>query len=134
VKHLELLRTENTFEYTIGLLRESITEIELSRTMEDAWRDNVQNVSCIPEGVYQVKRYYSPTYRECFKIQDVPGRSNILIHAGNYHEDTQGCVLLGDKVAYNGDRRMVTSSRDEIAEFMKHMEGIDEFTLTIRRV
>lgn len=33
---------------------------------------------------------------ECIEIQNVPMRSNILIHVGNYTSDILGCILVGD--------------------------------------
>lgn len=34
-------------------------------------------------------------------IDEVPGRSGIAIHIGNYGKDTEGCFLPGDKVNYD---------------------------------
>ena len=34
-------------------------------------------------------------------IDDVPGRSGIAIHIGNYGKDTEGCFLPGNKVNYD---------------------------------
>ena len=56
---------------------------------------NQKNISCIPEGKYKVHRIYSPKFGNCFHVQDVPGRSAILIHRGNYTKDTRGCILVG---------------------------------------
>lgn len=56
---------------------------------------NQKNISCIPEGKYEVHRIYSPKFGNCFHLQDVPGRSAILIHRGNYTKDTMGCILVG---------------------------------------
>ena len=56
---------------------------------------NQTNISCIPEGKYKVLRIYSPKFGNCFHVQDVPGRSAILIHRGNYTKDTMGCILVG---------------------------------------
>jgi hypothetical protein len=60
---------------------------------------NKKKVSCIPEGVYKVFKIYSPTKGKCFELHDVQGRSNILIHVGNYASgnkvDTEGCILVG---------------------------------------
>ena len=56
---------------------------------------NQKNISCIPEGKYEVHRIYSPKFGNCFHVQDVPGRSAILIHKGNYTKDTRGCILVG---------------------------------------
>lgn len=64
-------------------------------TLELPWLDNARNISCIPEQTYKVTRHYSPTFKECFLIENVPGRSEILIHAGNFVRNTRGCILIG---------------------------------------
>jgi hypothetical protein len=68
-------------------------------TLELANNGNQKFTSCIPEGKYKVEKYWSPTKGECFKVLDVPGRDNILIHKGNYANgakvDTKGCILVG---------------------------------------
>jgi hypothetical protein len=74
-------------------------------TLELPWKNNVINVSCIPEGVYIGKRRYSKKYKEHMHIANVKERSLILIHWGNYagsvnpktgSPDIRGCVLTGD--------------------------------------
>lgn len=132
---LELLRTENTNEHTIGILRDAATQYEIARTLEDAWKDNKKNISCIPEGTYKVVRHVSPKYGDCFMISNVPNRDYILIHAGNYTTDTEGCILLGDSVTTNlQNKRMITNSKITVKKFTNIVKGINEFTLTIRRV
>lgn len=68
-------------------------------TIELPDNGNQRNSSCIPEGIYKVTKYDSPTKGECFKVLAVQGRSDILIHKGNYASgnkvDTKGCILPG---------------------------------------
>lgn len=68
-------------------------------TIELPDNGNMKNVSCIPEGTYECERIISPSKGECFHVNDVPGRSHILIHVGNYAAgkkvDTEGCILPG---------------------------------------
>jgi hypothetical protein len=69
-------------------------------TLELQDNGNQHNTSCIPEGVYQVEKYESEKHGHCFHIMNVPGRSDILIHIGNFasgvaHIDTKGCILPG---------------------------------------
>lgn len=67
-------------------------------TLELPWKDNQRSVSCIPEGNYQVELYNSPSQGPgTFHVKDVPARSYILIHPGNYTKDSEGCILLGSK-------------------------------------
>jgi len=60
---------------------------------------NSRNVDCIPEGVYPVQKIVSPTKGWCFLLYDVPNRSAVEIHKGNFATgikvDTQGCILPG---------------------------------------
>jgi hypothetical protein len=68
-------------------------------TIELPWLNNAHNVSCIPEGIYDVEKYDSPNKGMVFWIKDVPDRDGILIHKGNYATgkkvDTKGCVIVG---------------------------------------
>ena len=69
---------------------------------------NKQDVSCIPEGVYEVHKVTVPKLGNCFELQNVPNRTGILIHAGNYAAgnkvDTRGCILVGNALMdINGD-------------------------------
>jgi len=63
---------------------------------------NTVCTNCIPAGTYKTTKRYSPTKGQCFKIHDVEGRTDILIHKGNYaagrRSDTQGCILVGREV------------------------------------
>lgn len=56
---------------------------------------NQKNISCVPEGKYEVHKIASMKFGKCFELQDVPGREGILIHKGNYNSDTKGCILPG---------------------------------------
>jgi len=69
--------------------------------LELPWEQNRNRKSCIPpepgeNGVFKFERHESPQFGRCIWIKDVPGRSEILIHAGNYVSDTAGCILVGD--------------------------------------
>jgi hypothetical protein len=70
------------------------------KTLELPWLKNQHNISCIPAGKYNVIKYVRPdTKKKCFWVKDVPGRTGILIHSGNYATglkvDTLGCILVG---------------------------------------
>ena len=59
-------------------------------------QSNVNDKCCIPVGTYKVTRFFSPK-RQYFVglLHDVPGRSMIEMHIGNFPHDTDGCILLG---------------------------------------
>lgn len=75
------------------------------KALELPWRNNERQVSCIPEGMYKTKKRISAKYDEHFHLLDVPNRSWILIHHGNFPEDVLGCILVGrNHVDLDGDR------------------------------
>lgn len=69
------------------------------------WKNNQNDISCIPQGLYNVTRGDTEHHKDAFKILNVPNRTNILIHPGNYaseviidnekHLDSKGCFLPG---------------------------------------
>ena len=129
MKTLRLIRVTEHAGATFGVL--CINEAPEFVTLEDAWRDNERLVSCIPKGKYVIKRHKSPKFGECFKVQNVPDRSDILIHAGNTHIDTHGCILLGLMFGTVGTNSAILSSRAAVANFMTEMLGVEEATLEI---
>ncbi len=64
-------------------------------TLEQEDRNNEIGNSCIPKGIYPVKHYSSPKYPKAFSLGNTKPRKYILIHNGNYHTHTQGCILVG---------------------------------------
>ena len=83
------------------------------KTLELPWKDNTRRVSCIPEGTYNWIIYQSPRHGKVLLLKDVPGRSMIEMHVGNYTSDILGCILPGKNHSdINGDGIIdVTSSR-----------------------
>lgn len=130
-----LIRLQSDASQTLGLLQFFKAESLLfeCKTMELPWRDNRRNVSCIPPGAYEVRKHLSPKFGRSFHVLNVPGRSEILIHPGNYNRDTLGCILPG--IAYrdlNHDGlKDVTNSTIAI----EHIWDVtpDEFILTVVR-
>lgn len=79
--------------------------------LERPWLDNLPNVSCIPEGMYEVSRVGKERwrkYKDVWEVENVPERSSILIHRGNYVRNSRGCLLIGFK--YAPDVPMIQSS------------------------
>lgn len=101
-----------------------------SYSLELPWRDNRPNVSCIPPGTYPLAWRISRRFK-AYHIKNVPSRSAILIHSGNFAGDiekgfkthVQGCVLLGRKFGKLQGQRAVLSSRNTVKEFNALLEG-----------
>lgn len=99
-------------------------------TLELPWRDNKQRESCIPIGTYTCRRVCSPKFGETFEICNVPNRSNILYHSGNFYKDTQGCVLLGESA--NISTESICESKKAFRRFMDTLKDVKEFKLIVR--
>lgn len=102
-------------------------------TLELPWKDNKKSVSCIPEGLYWVDKYLSPTKGRgiVFQFSNVPSRSNVQIHKGNYFTEILGCILLGagfTDINKDGYLDVYSSGRtmDKLLELMP-----DKFTVKI---
>jgi len=99
-------------------------------TLELPWRDNQPSLSCIPTGTYPMAWRVSTKWN-AFHIQDVPDRSYILIHSGNFAGDVskgfkthvQGCVLLGQSMGNLDGQRAVLVSKDTVRRFNGLLEG-----------
>lgn len=93
-----LTRISKTDTQTLGELCVDelvLFTLELPDLNNDGIEGNEVRKSCIPDGIYPVFRHHSPKFGSCFWIKEVPGRSAILIHPGNYHYHTLGCILVG---------------------------------------
>ena len=103
-------------------------------TLERPWKNNQQNISSIPVGIYQCKYTFSfRMLKYTYELQNVKGRSGIRFHSGNYFFDVAGCILLGDSYAdINRDGKTdILNSRKTIQKFEDKMQKLP-FTLEIK--
>ena len=128
----ELIRDEYRETCTLGSLTVNDAVFE---TLEPPWKDNRQNLSCIPEGRYLcrfLKRSASGKYKNCFHVTKVPDRVGILIHNGNLPTHTLGCIILGSRRGWLANKRAVIASRAAMAR-LGVATGKRDFYLTVRR-
>ena len=97
---LKLIRNTFTDLSTTGKL--TVDDEYFSFTLEDTDRkmeaggEKIYGKTCVPRGTYAVVLNFSNRYQKVMpQVMDVPGFEGIRIHAGNFHGDTNGCVLLG---------------------------------------
>lgn len=100
IAHLYLLRVAAVPTGLYGLL--FLGNLPMCITLEPFWINNEKNCSCIPPGTYECCRYSGTRFKDVFLVKDVPGRSGILIHAGNEIWDTAGCILVGEGLHSTG--------------------------------
>ena len=76
---------------------------KLCSTIELPWKNNQRQVSCIPEGRYELKKRYTPRFGKHFILLNVPNRSYILLHAANDAlKEIKGCIAPVTKVTGEG--------------------------------
>jgi hypothetical protein len=93
---------------------------------------NQTDISCIPEGTYKAKKRVSPSRGSVvLEYQDVPNRTFIQIHSGNYTRQILGCQLTGDGVKdIDGDGILdVTNSNKVLQELLSRVP--DEIQIRI---
>ncbi len=62
-------------------------------TIELPWKCNEKNSSCIPDGTYELKTFYSPAFKHHLRVLEVPNRSGILLHPANDAKtELRGCI------------------------------------------
>lgn len=122
--HLRVDRVESDNESTLGRLY--VDGRFQCWTLEDQHRagPKVKGETRIPAGAYRLRlreeggfhaRYlekYGPEWhRGVLHVTDVPNFEFILIHVGNSHDDTEGCLLVGQGHSKVDGFHYVTGSR-----------------------
>lgn len=95
---LRLDRFERTSRSTIGKLY--VDDVFACFTLEDPVRPygiKIPGATAIPAGTYRVQITWSPRFKVRMPILiGVPNFSGVRIHPGNFAEDTDGCILVGN--------------------------------------
>jgi len=95
------------------------------QSLECPWKNNEPFESCIPDGVYRIDPWQSPTHGECYiisggtvgKTEGV--RTYCLFHAANKVSQLQGCIALG--LSWNGQN--LRDSGAAIKLFLRELNG-----------
>lgn len=92
---------------TAELLNAAGIELWVGVDMELPDRGNAPDISRILAGVYVAKYYFSSLFgRNVYHLQDVPGRTSVEVHIGNFagdkslgwYSDVLGCTVLGTEI------------------------------------
>ena len=96
---INLLLIRDTFSKNSVIGELFLNGERICDTLENPWQDNQRNISCIPEGVYDVRlrlpRESGTRDYIHLLVKEVPDRDWILFHRGNTTKDTSGCILVG---------------------------------------
>lgn len=75
----------------------------ICKTIELPWKENLCQVSCIPEGEYFLEKRYSSRFGWHLEIIDVPNRSLILFHPANSAlKELRGCIAPVSQLSGSG--------------------------------
>lgn len=112
-------------------------------SVEQAWRDNVREISCVPLGVYKLVKYASEKYGNTWALENEDlgvavyqkgaMRYACLLHHGNWPRNFKGCIGFGEKIAYISGRLGVTNSDSTVNKVLEMLSHEEEHTLIIRR-
>lgn len=102
---LLLAREPSSAASTLGLL--FVDGLIECCTLEDVVREipgrpvaewKIPKITAIPAGTYRVQLTHSPRFNRILpELVDVPDYTGVRIHPGNRAEDTDGCILTGQK-------------------------------------
>lgn len=108
----------------------SIDDNPVCVAVELPWKNNAQFVSCIPAGIYNCTKMVHIKHGVIWKVNDVVGRSGVLIHEGNTIKDVLGCIAMGRYFGSVDGLPAVMDSDNTMTELRTVFE--DEFDLIIR--
>ena len=114
-------------------------EIKCS-ALELPWRDNKVGLSCIKAGTYKALLHRSSAHGWTYWLQDVPGRTEILLHPGNFAGDTSkklrthvlGCIMPGESYGNLYGQRAILSSKRAMQKLLTHLYGSKEIIVEVR--
>lgn len=115
-------------KYTIGHLY--VDGAYFCDTMEPSINADIH--PAIPLGSYCLSMVWSPKFRSYMVRLEVPRRSGILIHAGNFPEHTQGCILVGKNSSVgmlSHSRHYLSLLRSKIFDEMKNGNSVILFNV-----
>jgi hypothetical protein len=102
---ITITRSQSGLDETLGTLQaDGLIDL---RTIERPWLDNEPDISCVPEGDYDLIPYLSPTHGLVYRLHNpalrvygeglVPEgmRFGVEIHPFNFASESEGCIAPG---------------------------------------
>jgi hypothetical protein len=116
ILQLKLIRKVFSKKSTIGQLEAYVDGVKVysCRTLEDTFREvvgakvsewKIKAQTAIPTGTYVVIVNHSNRFDKLLPLLlNVPGFAGVRIHGGNSADNTEGCLLVGEKLGPGPDR------------------------------
>jgi len=101
----------------------------ITKTIELPWKNNRRNISCIPEGIYELEKRHSERWGWHLWVKGVKDRSHILFHPANDAlKELRGCIAPVTRHSGEGkgtfSRNATLRLRDFIFEKMEEGEEV----------
>jgi len=125
---LQLFRTYDP-EGTNGELK-----LVVCNTIELPWLQNERNVSCIPEGRFELRKRFIKKFGLHLLVVDVPDRSWILIHPANDAKtQLKGCIAPVTKLTGPGKGNESRLANEKLkALVLEALERKEKVFITIK--
>lgn len=128
--------------YFCDTLEDTDRGLKQSMSLTEIIKKKIHGATAVPTGTYFIQmNVKSPKYSNFTKypyakisngymprLFDVKGYSGVLIHAGNTHKDTDGCILVGKNKVVG----KVLDSQSTWTELYKRMKKASSITLIIQ--
>jgi hypothetical protein len=116
---IEIIREKKTTRSVLGYMKHN--NQFLCYTLENASK-------CIPAGKYKLAMTYSSKFKKLMpEILNVPNRTGIRIHSGNIPEDSDGCILVGEREFGVDD--FIKNSKITLAKILPILEDEKEIII-----
>ncbi|WP_312323957.1 DUF5675 family protein [Soonwooa sp.] len=108
---------------------------KICRTIELAWKNNQRRISCIPEGLYRVKKRFSPKFKWHLEVLNVKNRDLILFHpANNALKELNGCIAPVSELTGEGKGILSRIAFDRLKNILfPYLEKGFVINLTIKK-
>ena len=136
---ITLNRTAATEDSVFGVLRMNDT---LFYTVEQDWNNNVPEISCIPNGTYDLEYYKSEKHGDTYSIvNEVLGigrfkgtsrRFGCLFHVANLASELKGCIGVGTAQGMVNGYWAVLSSKKAMNAMVNFLGKTDKHHLIIQ--
>ena len=137
---LNLLRYSDDGKATLSLL--FYNQKFFCYALEDTFNPvKIPGETRIPSGTYKLDfnttltpltqsyRNQYPWFTNHLELKNVPNYTSVYLHLGNYHQDTEGCILIADGIGANNAQAMVTQSRQAFQRLYLQLKAeIDQGT------
>lgn len=129
---LRLTRFHFDKDFTLGkltcdnkqwyIMEDADRELKQTDHLETIKDIKIHGCTAIPYGKYQVIINRSQRFKINLPLLlNVPNCEGVRMHVGNYHTDTEGCLLPGK--GYSIENKMVTGSRIAFGEVYELIEN-----------